>query len=93
MKNVKTVAIAAIFYLASFGRFAAEQIVHPVNNQQAIGVVSASGALTLSGLESKLARWDFLRLTGIVMGAVLGGFLLPGVASTALVSQKRALSI
>ena len=30
--------------------------VQPVDGQQAIGVVSASGALTLSGLESKLAR-------------------------------------
>ncbi|WP_445611985.1 hypothetical protein ACUN4K_06090 [Hafnia alvei] len=40
MKNVKTVA--AIFSLTSFGSFAVEQIVHPVDGQQAIGVVSAS---------------------------------------------------
>lgn len=56
MKNVKTFAVAAIFSLTSFGSFAVEQIVHPVDGQQAIGVVSASGALTQSGLESKLAR-------------------------------------
>ncbi|TKI02338.1 multiple stress resistance protein BhsA [Martelella alba] len=56
MKNVKIVAVAAIFSLTSFGSFAVEQIAQPVDGQQAIGVVSASGALTLSGLESKLAR-------------------------------------
>lgn len=39
------------------------------------------------------ARRDFLRLTGIVMGAASGGFFLPGVASTAPEPQKRELSM
>ncbi|STQ70999.1 hypothetical protein [Hafnia alvei] len=42
MKNVKAFAVAANFSLTSFGSFAVEQIVHPVDGQQAIGVVSAS---------------------------------------------------
>lgn len=37
------------------------------------------------------ARRDFLKLTGMIMGAALGGILLPGAASAAPASQKRVL--
>ncbi|WP_445611984.1 SDR family oxidoreductase [Hafnia alvei] len=39
------------------------------------------------------ARREFLKLTSIVMGAALGGLLLPSVASAAPVQQKRVLSM
>lgn len=55
MKNVKTFVVAAIFSLTSFGSFAVEQVVQPVHGQQEIGAISASGALTLTDLESELA--------------------------------------
>ena len=56
MKNIKYAAAAIALTALSFGAFAAE----PVTTAQAesmnkIGVVSAQGATTLDGLETKLA--------------------------------------
>jgi len=55
MKNVKIFAVAATLSLISFGSFAAQQVAQPIEGQQKLGVISAAGATTLGGLESKLA--------------------------------------
>ncbi|MBW5992915.1 hypothetical protein CF038_09615 [Klebsiella michiganensis] len=57
MKNIKYAAAAIALSALSFGAFAAQ----PVTSAQAesmnkIGVVSAEGATTLDGLETKLAE-------------------------------------
>jgi multiple stress resistance protein BhsA len=55
MKNVKIFAVAATLSLISFGSFAAQQVTQPMDGQQKLGVISASGPTTIGGLESKLA--------------------------------------
>src|SRR5471030_2503995 len=55
MKNVKIFAVAATLSLISFGSFAAQQVTQQIDGQQKLGVISAAGATTIGGLESKLA--------------------------------------
>ncbi|WP_313069388.1 DUF1471 family protein YbiJ [Atlantibacter hermannii] len=56
MKTIKYTAIATVLSALSFGAFAAKSV-NPTetNGLNKVGVVSADGAMTLDGLEAKLA--------------------------------------
>lgn len=56
MKNVKITLAALALATVSFSGFAAEQVNQAPADQQAIGVISATGSSNLSSLESQLSE-------------------------------------
>ncbi|MCU5775561.1 DUF1471 domain-containing protein [Erwiniaceae bacterium BAC15a-03b] len=54
MKNVKTAVIAIALSTLSFGSFAAELVNSEPQQQQQIGVISATGGSNLASLEAQL---------------------------------------
>ena len=57
MKNIKTIATAAVLATLSFGTFAAESIsAQQATKYQEFGVISVSGARDLSTLQEQLAK-------------------------------------
>jgi len=55
MKTIKMTLAAIALTTVSFAGFAADQVSNTPEQQQQIGVVSASGASNLSSLEARLA--------------------------------------
>ena len=56
MKNVKTLAIAAVLSSLSFASFAAVEVQSTPAGQHKIGTVSASAGTNLGSLEDQLAQ-------------------------------------
>lgn len=55
MKNIKLAVAAVILGSLSFGSMAADLVSSAPDNQQKIGVISATGSTNLASLESQLS--------------------------------------
>lgn len=56
MKNIKLAVAAVILSTLSFGSMAADLVTSAPDNQQKIGVISATGSTNLTSLESQLSE-------------------------------------
>ncbi|KGT91627.1 membrane protein [Erwinia typographi] len=56
MKNIKLAVAAVMLSTLSFGSMAAELVTSAPDNQQKIGVISATGSTNLTSLESQLSE-------------------------------------
>ncbi len=56
MKNIKLAVAAVMLSTLSFGSMAADLVTSAPDNQQKIGVISATGSTNLTSLESQLSE-------------------------------------
>jgi multiple stress resistance protein BhsA len=81
MKNVKYTVAAIVLSTLSFGAFAAQPVTDNDQHGQKIGVVSASGAYTLTQLEDQLAaKADAQGASAYKITSASGENLLHGTA-------------
>lgn len=82
MKNVKTIAAAAVLASLSFGAFAAESIsTQQAGQYQEAGVISVSGAHDVSSLQQQLSeKADKAGAKAFAITTTTGNDLLRGTA-------------